>query len=91
MQSYHKPRYQASKYNQTVQHYKHIPLKLIVYTEQHFSRLKAKRFVINGTHQNVWIPNRYLMPDGTIKPDANLDFVFRNAGRKLELAGIKPL
>lgn len=91
MQPHHKSQYQACKYNQTVQYYKHIPLKLIIYTEKHFSRLKAKRFVINGTHQNVWIPNCHLMPDGTIKPNSNLDFVFRNARRKLKLAGVKPL
>lgn len=68
--------------------YKNVPLKLIVYTEEHFARLKAKRFIINGTNQNVWIPNKYLEPDGTIKPDANIDFVFYKARRQLELAGI---
>lgn len=68
--------------------YKNVPLKLIVYTEEHFARLKAKRFIINGTNQNVWIPNKYLEPDGTIKSDANIDFVFYKAHRQLELSGI---
>lgn len=79
------------KYNTNIQMYKNIPLKLIVYTESHFARLKAKRFTINNTNQNVWIPNRYLELDGTIKSDVNIDFVFKKASRKLELAGIKYL
>ena len=29
--------------------------------------------------QNVWIPNRFLEPDGTIKKNANIDFVFWQA------------
>lgn len=68
--------------------YKNVPLKLIVYTEEHFARLKAKRFIINGTNQNIWIPNKYLELNGTIKPDVNIDFVFHKAHRQLELAGI---
>ena len=77
------------KYNTNTQMYKNIPLKLIIYTKSHFDRLKAKRFTINHTKQNVWIPNKYLEPDGTIKTDANIDFVFYKASRQLELAGIK--
>lgn len=75
-----------SKYNTSIQMYKNIPLKLIVYTEQHFARLKAKRFTINGSNQNIWIPNVYLEPDGTIKANANIDFIFYKAKRQLELA-----
>ena len=76
------------KYHTDTQYYKGIPLRLIVYTEQHFSRLKAKRFLIGNSNQNVWIPNSYLTDDGSILPNKNLDFVFRNAARKLELAGV---
>lgn len=76
------------KYNTDTQYYKGIPLRLIVYTEEHFSRLKAKRFLIGNSHQNIWIPNSCLTKNGTILPDKNLDFVFRNATRKLELAGV---
>ena len=78
----------TTKYNTSVQIYKNVPLKLIVYTEKHFARLKAKRFTINNSNQNVWIPNQYLTEDGTIKPNANIDFVFYKAKRQLELAGI---
>ena len=77
------------KYNTDIQFYKNVPLRLIVYTEKHFASLKAKRFTINNTRQNVWIPNVYLEVDGTIKKNANLDFIFRKATRQLELAGIK--
>lgn len=68
--------------------YKNVPLKLIVYTEKHFQRLKAKRFTINGTNQNVWIPNCYLKEDGTIKLFANIDFIFFKSKRQLEIAGV---
>ena len=43
------------KYNTDIQYYKNVPLKLIVYTENHFARLRAKRYNINNTIQNVWI------------------------------------
>lgn len=76
------------KYNTNIQYYKNVPLQLIVYTEQHFERLKAKRYTINNTNQNVWIPNCYLESDGTIKPNVNIDFVFYKSKRQLELAGI---
>ena len=69
--------------------YKNVPLRLIVYTEAHFSRLKAKRFMIDGSNQNVWIPNRFLEPDGTIKSNADIDFVFHKAKRQLEIAKIE--
>ncbi len=76
------------QYNINTQWYKNVPLKLIVYTDKHFARLKAKRFRVNDTNQNVWIPNCYLEQDGTIKPDSNIDFIFYKSKRQLELAGI---
>lgn len=77
------------KYNTNTQYYKNVPLNLIVYTESHFARLKAKRFRINNTKQNIWIPNKYLMEDGSIQPNVNIDFIFFKAYPQLELAGIK--
>ena len=62
-----KDKHYYHKYNTDTQYYKNVPLKLIVYTENHFARLRAKRYNINNTVQNVWIPNCYLEPDGTIK------------------------
>lgn len=85
------------KYNTNVQTYKSIKIRLIKYTDSHFARLRAKRFLIITEHdtghvnQNFWIPNCYLEPDGTIKKGANLDWAFRKAHRahKLEYAGIE--
>ena len=79
-----------TKYNTDVQFYKEIPVRLIVYTEEHFARLNAKRFTINHTSQNIWIPNSYLEPDGTIKLDADIDFIFKQAylQKKLKYANI---
>jgi len=77
------------QYNGALQMYKNVPLKLIVYTDKHFDALKAKRFTINNTNQNVWIPNYYLEEDGTIKAGVNIDFIFYKSFRQLEIAGIK--
>ena len=84
-----KARQRASKkkfYNTGVQSYKGIPLKLIFSTG--YSRQKAKRYTLNGTNQNVWIPNKHLEADGTIKPGEDIDYVFRKSQRQLELAGL---
>lgn len=83
-------------YNDGVQDYKGVRLKLIVYTPEHFARLKAKRFLILDCHdrpsgQNLWIPNRFLLDDGTINPARNLDWIFRKDENrhKLALAGFQ--
>lgn len=84
--------YKPNKYCREMQYYKGIPLQLIVYTEEHFAQLKAKRFMLGpqGTSQNIWIPNKYLEPDGRIKQDADLDWVMRRAWaeNKFKYAGI---
>ena len=72
--------------NLTVQYYKGIPIKLIARKDYPYK--KAKRYTINGTNQNVWIPNKHLMEDGTIRPGENLDYVFRKAQNQLTYAGI---
>lgn len=72
--------------NTSIQLYKGVPLRQIVRKDYH--SLKARRFTLNGTNQNVWIPCQYLEPDGTILPNANIDFVFFKSKRKFELAGI---
>lgn len=71
--------------NFETQYYKGIPIRLI---DRAYGNRKAKRFTINGTNQNVWIPNKHLMDDGTILSDENIDYVFRYAKRQLEIAGI---
>jgi hypothetical protein len=71
--------------NYQVQYYKGIPLKLI---GRNYIGYNAKRFTINDTNQNVWIPNKHLEVDGTIKANENLDYVFRKAKNQLIIAGI---
>lgn len=71
--------------NFNIQYYKGIPLQLI---NRKYGNRNAKRFAINHTNQNVWIPNKHLTEDGTIVPGEDLDYVFRKAQRQLTLAGI---
>lgn len=71
--------------NFNIQYYKGIPLQLI---NRKYGDRNAKRFAINRTNQNVWIPNKHLTEDGTIVPGEDLDYVFRKAQRQLTLAGI---
>lgn len=72
--------------NLELQFYKGIPFRLI--NRRDYPCRKAKRFTLNETNQNVWIPNKHLMPDGTVIPGQDIDYVFRLAGHKLDLAGI---
>ena len=71
--------------NYETQYYKGIPLNLI---KRKYGNRNAKRFVINHTNQNVWIQNKHLKEDGTIKFMEDIDYVFRKSIRQLELAGI---
>ena len=75
--------------NFNLQEYRGIPLRLInrSYKKGHPNG-SAKRFVINHTNQNVWIPNRHLHEDGTLIEGENIDYVFRRARRQLKIAGI---
>lgn len=72
--------------NYQTQYYKGIPLNLV---KRKYGERKAKRYVINHTNQNVWIPNKHLEADGTIRSGEDLDYIFRKAKRKLEIAGLK--
>ena len=74
------------QFNTETQFYRGIPLLLIERYDYHTK--KAKRFTMNGTNQNVWIPNQYLLEDGTINPEANLDFVFFNRLNQIKLSGL---
>lgn len=68
------------------QYYKGIKLILI---SRDYRGYRARRFTINDTHWNVWIPCVYLDDDGTIKPRVNIDFVFTQNWRACRYAGIK--
>ncbi len=86
----------SHSYNLSDQVYKGITLRLINRTyKRGLDEMKAKRYLLippaNAkdpmTNQNVWIPNKHLEDNGTIKPDQDIDYVFRRAQRQLELAG----
>lgn len=62
--------------NLEMQFYKGIPIRLI---RRNYNSYNAKRFTLNGTNQNVWVPNCYLEQDGTLKEGVNIDFVFKKA------------
>lgn len=76
--------------NMKTQVYKDIRVRLI---ERSYKGVKAKRFLLLPfthtamTNQNVWIPNKHLEQDGTIKPGEDIDYVFRKAQRQLKYAG----
>ncbi len=74
------------KVNRAVQEYKGIRLMCIDRGDYHVKY--AKRFTLNGTNQNVWIPNKHLTPDGTLKQGENIDYVFMKSRRQCEIAGI---
>ena len=80
-------------YNSNIQEFMGIKFKLIVYTDNHSDRPKAKSFLLltpegEVSDQNFWIPNRFLREDGTIIPNL-VGRIFNSweVRRKMELAG----
>ena len=76
------------KLNDEMQYYKSIPIRLVKKSRAKYEWRKAKRYTINGTGETVWIPNKHLLDDGTIKPGENIDYVFFKNPRSCRLAGI---
>lgn len=72
--------------NQKDQIYKGIKINCIA--RHDYQWMKAKRFTLNGTNQNVWIPNKHLEADGTVKPGENIDYVFLRRWKQCTKAGI---
>ena len=70
--------------NFKTQYYKGLPLRLI---DRNYTNYNAKRFIINETNQNVWIPNKHLEEDGTIKENEEIDYIFTRAKNQLKYAG----
>lgn len=66
------------------QEYKGIILKCIDRAD--YPIKKAKRFTINGTNQNIWIPNKHLRDDGTIKDGENIDYIIHSLEFKHKLS-----
>lgn len=71
--------------NLKVQHYKGIPLRQI---DRNYKNMKARRFTINHTNQNCWIPCKHLEKDGTIKAGEDIDYVIFRSKRQFEIAGV---
>lgn len=76
----------TKKLNCKTQNYRGIPLQLI---NRSYKDMKAKRYTLNNTNQNIWIPNKHLHPDGTIIEGENINYCFRGCKRKFELAGLE--
>ena len=68
--------------NFDTQYYKGIPLNLI---KRNYRGYNAKRFTINHTNQNIWIPNKHLLEDGTIKEGENIDYIISRARQQNKL------
>jgi hypothetical protein len=79
--------------NLGIQMYKGLPIQLI---ERHDYHTKAaKRYVIipytgnYQSNQNVWIPNKHLEEDGTIRLGENIDYVFLSSQNQMAYAGYR--
>ncbi len=68
-----------------IQYYKGIKIELI---KRNYQGYNAKRYTLNGTNQNVWIPNKHLMPDGALAPQIDIDYVFLKSWKQCCIAGI---
>lgn len=69
-----------NNYNFSTQLYKNIRLTMCRYYEEYYASRNAKRFILGDPktqYQKIWIPNSCLLPDGTLKPDIDLDWLFR--------------
>lgn len=66
-------------FNTKTQVYKNIRLTLCAYQPNYYDTRNAKRFTLGNPqieHQKIWIPNTCLLPDGTLKPGIDLDWIF---------------
>lgn len=81
-----KDKWNSTNRNFSFQDYKGIPLKQI---DRGYGNAKARRFTLNYTNQNVWIPCRHLEEDGTIKEDEDIDYVFFQSKKQCKQAGIE--
>jgi len=72
--------------NFETQYYKDIPLQQI---DRGYGNARARRFTINGTNQNCWIPLKHLYEDGTIKPGQDIDYVVIKSKGNFKRAGVR--
>lgn len=52
-------------------------IKLRLIPRKDYKNKKAKRYTLNNSNQNIWIPNKHLDLDGTIKKGENLVYIFK--------------
>lgn len=71
--------------NFSMQSYKNIPFQQV---DRGYGKAKARRFAINNTNQNCWIPLKHLELDGTIRDNQDLDYIIIGNKRQFELAGV---
>lgn len=75
--------FQSIEFNTSLQSYKGVPLRLI--PRQDYHAHDAKRYVINDTNQNLWIPNKHLSSDGTIREGHDLDYIMEKAWNQIRI------
>lgn len=80
-----KDNYNSTNRNFDIQYYKDIPLQQI---DRGYGQAKARRFTINNTNQNIWIPMTYLRPNGTLKNNIDIDWIFVKEKNSLKKAGL---
>ena len=75
-----------------VQYYKNIPLQQVIRTykssEDVRVDMRARRFTLNHTNQNVWIPCKHLDASGKLLPGQNIDYVFLKSFNQCYYAGV---
>lgn len=75
-----------------VQYYKNIPLQQVIRTYKSNKDvrvdMKARRFTLNHTNQNVWIPCKHLDASGKLLPGENIDYVFLKSFNQCYYAGV---
>ena len=75
-----------------VQYYKNVPLEQVIRTyksnEDVRVDMRARRFTLNHTNQNVWIPCKHLDASGKLLPGENIDYVFLKSFNQCYYAGI---
>lgn len=83
-----KSNYNSTNRNFNIQYYKGIPLQQI---DRGYGNAKARRFTVNNTSQNIWIPNVYLKLNGTLKDNIDIDWILVKERKAILKAGIEVL
>ena len=75
-----------------VQYYKNVPLQQVIRTyksnEDVRVDMRARRFTLNHTNQNVWIPCKHLDASGKLLSGENIDYVFLKSFNQCYYAGV---